>query len=1027
MKNNIIKLTATFAALVIASSCFGASAETAVPSGYDKWGTSALGPGYPNMVANFSVTEPTGETGLNENEFKFSVKTESLTIPLYLSFPSDGGIRLRNDMIGYFAPKEISKIKYSELPNGLKIDAGTGTYAVFGSDGTHFSLSIYNSSDRKLFTITEKQLSFGYTRGELSKVKLELPLAEDESIYGTGERFSELEQTGRRVLMWNVDCGYHGNSANAELWRGYKNVPLLHSSRGYTLFYNSFYSASIDIGYTNPLKYTIEYQAPQLDVFIWTGTPKENLSAYAGMTGTTIVMPKWAYSYSAGAGSAVWNETSMYGKAVEVMEKYAELGTPNIAAVYVEGIDGNDANTYNVFKKTGTRVLKWNAPDYTLDVVKQMLPGVATADLPRVKMLNSPTQDSGNFIDFTDELSVTLLKNYLNKEVSWGMRGGLLDFGELIQPKTIFRGISKEGYEMHNFLPYWYAKAYNTAMQELLGSDDFVFFSRSGSAGTQKYSAFFTGDQQAGFEGLRQQLVAGLSASASGLTTWGGDLAGYSGEPTDTVFARGVQFAAFQPIMRSHGTSSRFPWDYGAAAEATYKQHYWLRENLLNKIYSSAIKSSITGYPITTPLTMEYPFDSSLDGVYETYLFCDDLLVTPVLSESVYTYTVNFPKGTWYGLWNGERIEGGSSKDVEAPIDKSPVYLRAGSVIPVTLSDELVLAGSMLDTDTAEALLVTVPDSDRSTIFYRSAEDSVEYKNTIVDGNAFRVTAGAGNSAAAIILKGVAAYSVKADGKELERLDRPPSASGKAGFYSRDNGETVINIGNSDWETVDINLGKMDMPNLMLEASVNNNEFKSAIDGDWYTSYQFSAADSSDIIVTLKDAAALSSVVVKWTYQNAVSYKLETSEDGQNWIPAAEVTEGYGGIETYMLDGAKVKYLRISDVEGADGRSPMLYELEAYADVTAVTESDSVLPGGEYIEGPGVLVTEDQIVYIPGSEKEYIKYTTTYIYFPWWAIVLICAGAVLLLGGTVFLIIFLRRRRRKKANAAAEQTPDISD
>ena len=158
-------------------------------------------------------------------------------------------------------------------------------------------------------------------------------------------------------------------------------------------------------------------------------------------------------------------------------------------------------------------------------------------------------------------------------------------------------------------------------MSEILGNNDFVFFSRSGSAGAQSYTAFFTGDQQANFEGLRQQLSAGISASVSGLTTWGGDIAGYSGTPSNTVFARGLQFAAFQPIMRSHGTTSRFPWDYGNVSVATYQQHYWLRENLLNKIYSSAISSSMTGYPITSALTMEYPDDASLDGVFETYIF----------------------------------------------------------------------------------------------------------------------------------------------------------------------------------------------------------------------------------------------------------------------------------------------------------------------------------------------------------------------------------------------------------------------
>lgn len=61
--------------------------------------------------------------------------------------------------------------------------------------------------------------------------------------------------------------------------------------------------------------------------------------------------------------------------------------------------------------------------------------------------------------------------------------------------------------------------------------------------------------------------------------------------------------------MRSHGTASRFPWDYGEVGIHTYQTHYWLRENLLNKIYSAAVVSHKTGLPITKPLTMAYPDD----------------------------------------------------------------------------------------------------------------------------------------------------------------------------------------------------------------------------------------------------------------------------------------------------------------------------------------------------------------------------------------------------------------------------------
>lgn len=310
-------------------------------STYDPWGTSALGPGYPSVVANYSPTAPGSGIEQGEQTFSFSVSVDGTTIPLHLSFPALGGFRLYSDQTGYFEAEEYRDIQYTQGEAGqIAMTAGDDATVVYSQTENTFALDVYNEADVRLFRITPEQIGFAYSRGELAKVRLEMPLAEDEAIYGTGERFNELDQVGRRLLMWNVDAGYHGNSAGAELWRGYKNIPILHSNRGYTLFFNSFYSASADIGYTNEQKYTLEFQGPQFDVYFWTGTPEENLVSYTDLTGKSVLLPKWAYQYSAGAGSGVWTSTgSMYGMAVEAMEKYAELGTPNIAAVYVEAID----------------------------------------------------------------------------------------------------------------------------------------------------------------------------------------------------------------------------------------------------------------------------------------------------------------------------------------------------------------------------------------------------------------------------------------------------------------------------------------------------------------------------------------------------------------------------------------------------------------------------------------------------------------------------------------------------------------
>lgn len=1018
IRKNIVRLLLYIFIVSVIVSGVQVSAATAVPSSYDKWGTSALGPGFPSTVANYYKITKLCETKKENKKFTFTVISNEVKTNLYVTFPSIGGFRIFSDDSGYYEPDGIQKIRYkTETDGSIRMSAQDGTTVIFEKSGETFSLKVFNSEEKQLFRITSDQIAFGYSRGKLAKIKFEMPLSEKESIYGTGERFNELEQVGKRLLMWNVDCGYHG-AANAEFWRGYKNIPLLYSNRGYTLFYNSFYSASIDIGYTDSNKYTMDFGGPEFDIYFWTGTPRDNLQAYTKLTGVTLLLPKWAYQYSAGAGSGVWG-SSIYGKAVEVAENYSELGTPDIAAVYIEGIGDKDAKVYNVFNKTGTRVMKWNSPDYSVATVQSALPGYSSGKLPFVKKSDSPSQNSGTFLDFADPLATKALKNILKSEISWGLVGGLLDFGELVQAKTIFRSLNKTGYEMHNFFPYWYAKAYNTAMRESLGNDEFVFFSRSGCAGSQKYTAFFTGDQMATFGGLKLQLIGGLTESACGFTMWGGDLAGYSGLPTNEVFARGMQFAAFQPIMRSHGNMTRFPWDFGAVGKSVYKTHYWLRENLLNKIYSSAVSSSKTGLPMTETLTMAYPYDERYNGVYSTYLFCDDFLVTPVLTANDYTHNVTFPDGTWYSLWDGSVNSEAGLKTVEAPINYSPVYIKAGSTIPVTVSESLKLTDSMQDRERVEALLVTVPDKNRTSTYWKNSESEVLYASTIINDNTFRVSCGKNNDTKALILKGVAAYSVYVDGKPLKRLSEKPSVLKSVGFYSENDNETLIYLGDSDWSNVDISLGKMNVRNLMNDVSYNDDNLKYTTDGDWTSSFAFASSDE-EAIYKFKKAETINNIVLKWTYAYPEKYTVYISNDGVSWEKVYSQTDGIGGINSIDLDGKTAGFVKLTGVESGTNVNAMLYEIEAYEKTFDIIKADNSIetenPGnGTIATGPGVAVTEDQIVFIPGKKDQYIKYTTTYVYFPTWAIVLICVGGALLIAGAVWFFIVRRRKKKSKS------------
>ena len=790
-------------AALITISNIGLSAATAIPSDKDPFGTSAFGPGAPEVtVDGYYIPSELNYFKQHKKYLEISVKVNGEILPLYISFPELGGFRLYGEKTGFFEPDSMVDISYEyDAACDLKMTGTDGTTVIFRKKGLAFYLDVNNKNGKTLFTIKSSQIKLGYSDGEVKKIRFDMPLASDEVIFGSGERFNSLDQNGRRTIMWNVDCGYHGQSQTAELWRGYKNVPVLHSSIGYTLFYNSFYSATVDIGYSNPKIYSLDFCGNEFDIYFWSGTAKENLVKYTDLTGKSVLPPKWAFRYLAGDGKDYWKQSTTDKEAAlleSVLKKYAELGTPDIAAIYLEGITETD-KIYNICNNYNVRYLKWNSPDLPRTKQEELLPDIAPEDIPIVKNINTGA-DSGAFIDFTSKFAGRLMSAWLDNNILSGLRGGIIDFGELIQPTAVFSN-GLDGNVMHNRFSYHYAKSYYDEFKKETGND-FVLFSRAGCAGMQSFAGCFSGDQAATFYGLKRQLIAGLSAAASGFAVWGGDLAGYEGKPTNEVYCRGMELSAFYPVMRAHGTRTRMPWDFGNEGIATYQKYYWLRENLLDSVYSAAVKASKSGLPIMRPLALEYPEETTLLKNDDSYIFCENLLVAPVLTEGATSRSVSLPTGTWYDFWNGQRISGGQTLTVDAPLTFIPVFVKEGTVMPLSLSDNLQLTESMQDQTAVKTLLVTPPDSERDTEYFIDEKTSVHYFNALHQGG-YRVTAIGNNEAKTLLAYGTEAVSVIADGAVLKKYSEQPSVLAGNGFCINGDGNTVVWLESNEWNTVD--------------------------------------------------------------------------------------------------------------------------------------------------------------------------------------------------------------------------------
>ena len=175
------------------------------------------------------------------------------------------------------------------------------------------------------------------------------------------------------------------------------------------------------------------------------------------------------------------------------------------------------------------------------------------------------------------------------------------------------------GAEFHNFSSYYYSKVNNQVFSEKYG-DDFVLFARNATQGSQVWAGNFSGDQKGTFDGMKRAVNAMLTLTACGFSNWGSDIGGYGATENSEIYTRWLQFGTFSPYMRLHGQGEQDPWHWGDVAANTFVSHYWLRENLLNKIYSSAIKANKTGSPVSKSMALSFPGNSKLLNSESEYM-----------------------------------------------------------------------------------------------------------------------------------------------------------------------------------------------------------------------------------------------------------------------------------------------------------------------------------------------------------------------------------------------------------------------
>ena len=201
----------------------------------------------------------------------------------------------------------------------------------------------------------------------------------------------------------------------------------------------------------------------------------------------------------------------------------------------------------------------------------------------------------------------------------------------------------------------------------------------------------WSGDILSDFESYKRQIPAGLNFSLSGIPYWTTDIGGFFiGNPADPgyreLFVRWFQYGTFCPVFRVHGTRTTDQnelWSYGPEAQTILTNFDRLRYELMPYIYSLAWMTTRESYTPMRPLAMDFRTDTRAQNIGDQFLFGPAILVNPVTEPGATTRHLYQPKAKWYDFWTGHAIEGGKAIDAQATLDRLPLYVRAGSILPM--------------------------------------------------------------------------------------------------------------------------------------------------------------------------------------------------------------------------------------------------------------------------------------------------------------------------------------------------------
>ncbi len=535
-------------------------------------------------------------------------------------------------------------------------------------DGAADALSVVDAHGHPLL----KQAGFATLAGG----RIVLQHAPGDALYGIGG-YTIHESVAPGLLRSGKQIAQAGK-------QGHAGAPFVWSTGGYGLLVDCK-GATFDL---DDGRITVaDYQRPDADYYVLAGTPAELFGEVSRISGPAPLFPKWAMGFT----NSQWGIDEK--ELLDIVKTYRAKHIPidNFTLDFDWKAWGE--NNYGEFR--------WNPkkfPDGPGGKLAKMLgaQGIHLTGIMKPRIHVNTVE--GRYATahhlwipgekpFQDYFSHKLVKR--------------LDFDKPETRRWFGEAAMKYAFD-EGIIGWWNDEADEVGSDtQFLNMERALYDAQRGASdkrvwsinrnfwlGAQRYSyGLWSGDIDTGFASMAAQRTRMLSAIEVGESNWGMDGGGFNGHPSDENYARWIEFGAFTPIFRVHGTKDekRQPWRYGPVAEAAATRAIRLRYKLIPYIYAYQHAAHVHGVGLVRPLTFDWPDDPKVRDDVGAWLFGQWLLVAPVVEQGQTSKSIYLPAGTWTDWSTGKVYAGGQTIDYKVDAKSwrdIPLFIRAGAIIP---------------------------------------------------------------------------------------------------------------------------------------------------------------------------------------------------------------------------------------------------------------------------------------------------------------------------------------------------------